>query len=710
MAKYRKLIKQVEEFERSGGLLIDSEADPVIMCIYSRDSGHAVVPVTVNMDAEGNYILEVYDSNYPSGLQELKIKKDFSGIDYGVFMKYTSASFVKYSTVRDALTNADFTGKGMIKGANDDTEVLIAVNQKDVNLENGGGRNYEEIEGAYEQLHLSDGEESEDMIRSFVLPQGEYQMQITETEESETSAEDLKYYVSTEDLFTEIETSDEDAELTVKSVKGTGYDIVTLSSEEADAESEFTVMDKTGMEKEISVKGSSLSVEMVSGSEMKLSVSEDTSSVKVDGEEIALTDYQTTLSFLENSMGISDMTCELSMNDKNQVSGTASAYVTWAKDADEEVSATIKVKDEKGNAVVAYEAKVALQKGLQKVDVVLENVQADVGELEGGFKAVCEMILTDASNNSVSISCTDVALTATKVEVATPTPTADPTTTPDPTVTATPVPTVKPTAKPVTPPIIIVQPVVTATPIPTATPVPTVTPEPTIEPTPVPTATPVPTIEPTATPESTPVVVETPEPTQEPLDETEEPADKKSLLKKGQIKSAKGVKYIVLKSAKKNGTVAVYGVKKKNAKSVTIPKKVKLNGYAFKVVSIHKNAFSGMKKLKNVTIGANVKKIGANAFRNCKKLEFVIIPKKVTTIGKSAFEGCTNLHRMLIKSNKIRSVGANAFLGIDSKMIAKMSESKWRLYADLFMNTGKMDQNALFIIDPVMLKYKGKSY
>ena len=66
--------------------------------------------------------------------------------------------------------------------------------------------------------------------------------------------------------------------------------------------------------------------------------------------------------------------------------------------------------------------------------------------------------------------------------------------------------------------------------------------------------------------------------------------------------------------------------------------------------------------------------------------------------------------RMLVKSNKIKSVGAGAFRGVSSDMIVKTSEKKWRQYSKMFMGKGKMSHNALFIINPVKLKFRNKTY
>lgn len=91
---------------------------------------------------------------------------------------YKAASFVRYSTVRDALTDADFTGKNLRKSKEESNKVSVAVNREDVKLVNGGGKDYTEIKGSYEQRRVSnDKEDVFSGVRSFVLPQGEYQIQ-----------------------------------------------------------------------------------------------------------------------------------------------------------------------------------------------------------------------------------------------------------------------------------------------------------------------------------------------------------------------------------------------------------------------------------------------------------------------------------------------------------------------------------------------------
>jgi len=705
--QYRKLIKQVEEFERSGGLLTDETADPLVMCLYANYAAHAVVPVAVNMDSEGNYILDVYDSNYPDSFQKIKIRKDFKGIEYG---SYKQASFVRYSTIRDALVNADFTGFHVRKQEKESNTVAIAVNRENVSLVNKGNRDYKEIEGAYEQNPAADGEEDTfSGIRSFILPQDEveYNMKTEQTEAE--AADDLKYYVATEDLFSEIETSDGDASLNVRSVQGTGYDVVTLQSEKEDTKTELTVMDVSGIEKEISVTGSFVSVEVNDDSKMEVSVSEG-AMVTVDGKELELSnDNKAEVSFYaeagDSPMKVDDLYCELSLDEDNKLSGMAQAYLTWEKKQAGNVDIITKLKDENGRQIAKYTETKRVSLGMQTVNTELEKVTTELGELSGEFNVTCEMTLKDSDGNRVALTPITVTLKAAGEEPApTATPTAEPTTEP------TLAPTASPTAKPNNSspggnsgPLIVIP--VTPKPTATAVPSPSATKKPSTPQTLVPVETPKPVGPGTPKPVETPEPVITPEPVVTPGIDAES-----SVPKKGQIKTVGAVKYIVVKSAKKNGTVAVSGVNNKNAAKIVIPKKVKIGGYAFKVTGIRKNAFRNMKKLSQVTVGANVKKIGNNAFKNCKKLQFVIIPSKVTAIGNGAFAGCTKLVRMLVKSNKIKSVGAGAFRGVSSDLIVKTSKKKWKQYSKMFTKKGKMSHNAVFVVDPVKLKFGNKSY
>lgn len=676
--KYKKLIKQVEEFERSGGLRVDSTADPVVMCVYAGSSGHALVPVSVNMDAEGNYILEVYDCNYPDNLQTLKIVKDFSKIEYE---RYQTASFVKYSTIKEDLTYADFTGKHVSKQEEESTNVSVATNRENITLVNGGGRDYKEIKGAYEQQVISDTTESDtgsDNIRSFVLPQGEYHLSEDQSSEAEDNQEPLTYYVATEDLYSQIDCTDEDTVMEVKSIKGVGEDTVTLKSASADAKSDLTIMDVSGVSKEVSVVGSSVTVKVKDDKSMIISASEDVSEIEVDGEKLDLEgDNKATVSFYtpaqDNALKMEDMTCELSLDADNNISGSIDSILTWSAKDSGQVDVTATIKDEENNVIFTKQIQENANFGMQAINMELDKEKVNLGSLSEEFDATCEVSIKDSKGHEVNASKTDIRLNPTKKE--------------------SPIePSIKPTVDPSKSPI-----------------------DPSTEPTADPSKAPIePTVEPSAAP-----IIPSANPTAAPS--TEKPSatqskkktsnDAKTVaLKKGKVFKKGALKYIVLNVTKKKGVVAVYGTVSKNIKTAVIPKKVVKNGCTFKVTSIYRKAFANKSKLSSVWLGDNITAIGNNAFTNCKSLQFVKISKNVNKIGKQAFMGCKSLKGLLVKSNKIKSVGSSAFQNVNTKVIVKTSKTVWRKYAGMFMGTGKMSGNALFVINPVMLKYNGKSY
>ena len=115
----------------------------------------------------------------------------------------------------------------------------------------------------------------------------------------------------------------------------------------------------------------------------------------------------------------------------------------------------------------------------------------------------------------------------------------------------------------------------------------------------------------------------------------------------------------------KSKTVSFYKGKA-DAKNISIPKTVKIQGKTYKVTSIASNAFKDNKKLTSVTVGANV-----------------------TTIGSKAFYGCKNLKKITVKSTKLKSVGKNALKGIHKKAVVKVPKSRFSKYKKLFKGKGQ---------------------
>ena len=105
----------------------------------------------------------------------------------------------------------------------------------------------------------------------------------------------------------------------------------------------------------------------------------------------------------------------------------------------------------------------------------------------------------------------------------------------------------------------------------------------------------------------------------------------------------------------------------RNATSLTIADTVQSDGVRVKVVGILDNACQGMTRLKEVTIGKNVK-----------------------TIGKKAFYGCKALKKITFKTSSLRKdgVGKNAFKGIASQPTVKCPSSVRKTYQKILKDAG----------------------
>ncbi|MGN0414255.1 MAG: metallophosphoesterase [Agathobacter sp.] len=148
--------------------------------------------------------------------------------------------------------------------------------------------------------------------------------------------------------------------------------------------------------------------------------------------------------------------------------------------------------------------------------------------------------------------------------------------------------------------------------------------------------------------------------------------EKPTVPEKGtSVKDKSGASYKVTKADAKNGTVQFTKVADKEAKKVTVPSVVKVDGVSYKVTSVNTNAFRSCKNLQTVVIGANVTKISANAFSGCSKLKSIVI-----------------------KSTKLTSknLSKTAFKGISSSTIIRVPKSKVKDYQKLFVKQGLSKQ------------------
>ena len=79
-------------------------------------------------------------------------------------------------------------------------------------------------------------------------------------------------------------------------------------------------------------------------------------------------------------------------------------------------------------------------------------------------------------------------------------------------------------------------------------------------------------------------------------------------------------------------------------------------------------AFSGMKKLKEIVFPTTLVKVGYSSFENCHRLTKVILPVGVKTVAGKAFRNCTCLREVVIPE-AVRYIGDDAFLGYKGQEI-----------------------------------------
>lgn len=151
----------------------------------------------------------------------------------------------------------------------------------------------------------------------------------------------------------------------------------------------------------------------------------------------------------------------------------------------------------------------------------------------------------------------------------------------------------------------------------------------------------------------------------------QEPENKPQPAKTGTTLSNSNASYKVLSG----GNITFTAPKNKDkAAKVTIPDTVTINGFTYKVTKIESKAFKGAKKLKTVTIGANV-----------------------TEIGKSAFQDAKALKTLTIKSKNLKKIGSKAFLKAGSsnykKLTVKVPKAKKKEYTKL-LQKAKLSKKA----------------
>lgn len=113
------------------------------------------------------------------------------------------------------------------------------------------------------------------------------------------------------------------------------------------------------------------------------------------------------------------------------------------------------------------------------------------------------------------------------------------------------------------------------------------------------------------------------------------------------------------------------------------------------VTEIGKDAFSGCKKLKSVVLGKSLAKIGSFAFDDCSKLANLTIPDSVTEIGRFAFRGCEKFKSMPIPASVTKFEGNTPIAhsaNFDSKNNVNISDLTWSYKHNLHISFSLAEQ------------------
>lgn len=141
--------------------------------------------------------------------------------------------------------------------------------------------------------------------------------------------------------------------------------------------------------------------------------------------------------------------------------------------------------------------------------------------------------------------------------------------------------------------------------------------------------------------------------------------NKLPLPKVGTKYTVGGNQYTVLKA----GLTVRFSKANPKAKTVTISNTITVDGINYKVAEVGANTFKNNKKVKKVTIGANVVKIANKAFNKCPSLRNVIIKTTLLT-KKTASKKCfSKVHKkMVIKvPKKVKKSYVKIFKGFKVK-------------------------------------------
>lgn len=439
MRDYAGLYNRVRNFQMYGGLAVDANAEPVVLLIYTKFSGHAVIPISVDQDTRGNFAYKVYDPNIPNEVQTITIM-DNGTMNYQpsyTSIPFTYASYIGYTEIAQNMSDVQ------LHGVEEDQSIYLSIDKENGAVTNAAGDGIDKMQGAYEQkLFNSENLDEFSGIRSFVLPKGaDYQISSKKTEDTEdnatknegtdestkeTSDQSVTFYMASNENFAEVNSSDESAMLKVNnSDKEDGTMEMALQSESTEEENAvITLMNSRGMERTVEVEGSNATITTEADNDITVQVPSD-KEVVIDGHKVEVVDGKAVISFEaaqgENPLVENDLETTITCNEKNMLKGSVNASVISRVENEKEVTVTATYFDQNDTKVAAYSEKMFLASGLNFVSLSFDELQADFGgmnfeEIGSELKLSCLLTISDNENHFVSSIVSGLSVSPTIVQ------------------------------------------------------------------------------------------------------------------------------------------------------------------------------------------------------------------------------------------------------------------------------------------------------
>lgn len=140
--------------------------------------------------------------------------------------------------------------------------------------------------------------------------------------------------------------------------------------------------------------------------------------------------------------------------------------------------------------------------------------------------------------------------------------------------------------------------------------------------------------------------------------------------KKGKLLESKLGCFRILNPSIQGGCVSLVQYYGKESK-ISIPEKIKLGDYYYKIIKIEKKAFSQCKNAKEILLGNLIEEVEERGFGGCQSLKKITFGKNVKIIGKQAFYGTKHLSQIRFKGSKLKRISPQAFDQMSGKVKVK---------------------------------------